>query len=88
MRKVEVMLVVIGALGTVTKHFEKWIEKLDLDLTLEALFSWNSKNNVESVGYELKKKLQYLRQLVGVSYCVIFYQEITSDLRVRLVVVV
>ena len=88
MRKVEVMLVVIGALGTVTKHFEKWIEKLDLDLTLEALFSWNSKNNVESVGHELKKKLQYLRQLVGVSYCVIFYQEITSDLRVRLVVVV
>ena len=88
MRKVEVMLVVIGALGTVTKHFEKWIEKLDLDLTLEALFSWNSKNNVESVGYELKKKLQYLRQLVGVCYCVIFYQEITSDLRVRLVVVV
>ena len=88
MRKVEVMLVVIGALGTVTKHFEKWIEKLDLDLTLEALLSWNSKNNVESVGYELKKKLQYLRQLVGVCYCVIFYQEITSDLRVRLVVVV
>ena len=88
MRKVEVMLAVIEALGTVTKHFEKWIEKLDLDLTLEALFSWNSKNNVESVGYELKKKLQYLRQLVGVCYCVIFYQEITSDLRVRLVVVV
>ena len=88
MRKVEVMLAVIGALGTVTKHFEKWIEKLDLDLTLEALFSWNSKNNVEGVGYKLKKKLQYLRQLVGVCYCVIFYQEITSDLRVRLVVVV
>ena len=88
MRKVEFIPVVIGALGTVTKHFEKWIEKLDLDLTLEALFSWNSKNNVESVGYELEKKLQYLRQLVGVCYCVIFYQEITSDLRVRLVVVV
>ena len=37
MRKIEVMPVVIGALGTVTKHFEKWIEKLDLDLTIEAL---------------------------------------------------
>ena len=37
MRKVEVIPVVIGALGTVTKHFEKWIEKLDLDLTIEAL---------------------------------------------------
>ena len=29
MRKVEVVPVVIWALGTVTKHFEKWIEKLD-----------------------------------------------------------
>ena len=37
MRKVEVIPVVIGALGTVTKHFEKWIEKVDLDLTIEAL---------------------------------------------------
>ena len=37
MRKVEVIPVVIGALGKVTKHFEKWIEKLDLDLTIEAL---------------------------------------------------
>ena len=26
MRKVEVIPVVIGALGTGTKHFEKWIE--------------------------------------------------------------
>ena len=37
MRKVEVIPVVIGALGTVTKHFEKWVEKLHLDLTIEAL---------------------------------------------------
>ena len=37
MRKVEVIPVVMGVLGTVTKHFEKWIEKLDLDLTVEAL---------------------------------------------------
>ena len=29
--------VVIGALGTVTKDFEKWLEKLDLDLKIEAL---------------------------------------------------
>ena len=56
MRKVEVMLVVIEVLRTVTKQFEKWIEKLDLDLTVEALFTWNGKNNVGSVGYELKKK--------------------------------
>ena len=34
MRKVDVILVVIGALGRVTKHFEKWIEKLDLELTV------------------------------------------------------
>ena len=37
MKKVEVIPVVIGKLGTATKHFEKWIEKLDLDLTNEAL---------------------------------------------------
>ena len=36
-RKVEVIPVVIGTLGTVTKLFKKWIEKLDLDLTIEAL---------------------------------------------------
>ena len=29
MKDVEVIPVVIGALGTVTKHFEKWIQKLD-----------------------------------------------------------
>ena len=37
MRKVEVIPVITGALRTVTKHFEKWIEKLDLDLTIESL---------------------------------------------------
>ena len=37
MRKVEAIPVVIGALRTVTKHFEKWIEKLDLGLTIKAL---------------------------------------------------
>ena len=36
-RKVEVIPVVIGALGRVTKHFEKWIEKLHLELTIEVL---------------------------------------------------
>ena len=37
MRKTVVIQEVIGALGTITKHFEKWIEKLDLDLMKEAL---------------------------------------------------
>ena len=37
MRKVAVIPVVLGALGTVAKHFEKWMEKLDLDLTIEVL---------------------------------------------------
>ena len=37
MWKVEVIPVLIGALGTVTKHFEKRVEKLDLELTIEAL---------------------------------------------------
>ena len=37
MRKVEAIPLVIGALRTVTKHFEKWIEKLDLGLAIEVL---------------------------------------------------
>ena len=37
MRKVQVTPVVIGTLEAVTKHFEKGIEKLNLDLTIEAL---------------------------------------------------
>ena len=35
--KGKVIPVVIGALGTVKKHFEKWIEKLDSELTIETL---------------------------------------------------
>ena len=35
----------------------------------------------------MKKKLQYLRQLLGVRYCRIFYQEITSDLRVKEIII-
>ena len=37
MKKVDVIPVVIGALGTVTKNFDKWLEKLELDLTVEML---------------------------------------------------
>ena len=37
MRKVEVIPVVIGTLGTVTKHSMKWIEKLDLNFMIEVL---------------------------------------------------
>ena len=77
MRKVEVIPVVIGELGTVTKHFEKWIENLGLDLTIEALqkpFLLGTVRIIRSVEKKKKKakKLQYLRQLVGVRYCGIF----------------
>ena len=37
MRKVEVILAVIGALATITKNYDKWIKKLDLELKIEAL---------------------------------------------------
>ena len=37
MKDVEVIPVVIGTLGTVTKQFEKWIQKLDLEITVEML---------------------------------------------------
>ena len=35
-----------------------------------------------------KKKVQYQRQLVGVRYCGIFYQEIISDLRVKEIIII
>ena len=37
MKDVEVIPVVIGALGTATKQFKKWIQKLDLEITVEML---------------------------------------------------
>ena len=37
MKDVEVIPVVIGELGTVTKQFEKWIQKMDLKITVEML---------------------------------------------------
>ena len=37
MKDVEVIPVVIGVLGTVTKQFEKWIQKLDLEIKVEML---------------------------------------------------
>ena len=37
MRKVEIIPLVIGTLGTVTKHSDKCIEQLNLDLIIKAL---------------------------------------------------
>ena len=42
---------VIVVLGPVAKHFQKKFEKLDLDFTIEALFTLNDKNNMDSVVY-------------------------------------
>ena len=60
MRQIEVISVLIGALGTVTKHFEKLTEKLDLDLTIEVLRKSCLFGTVriirKGVGYEMKKK--------------------------------
>ena len=61
MRKVEVIPVLIGELGTVTKHFEKWIENLDLDLTIEALqkpFLLGTVRIIRRVEKKKKKKLK------------------------------
>ena len=37
MKDVEIIPVEIGTLGTVIKQFEKWIQKLDLEITVEML---------------------------------------------------
>ena len=96
MRKVEVKPAIIMALGTVTKHFEKWIDKLDLDQTSEALHKLCLLGTTRIIRKVLdmksekkrKKKLQYLRKLFGVCYCAIFYLEITSDLRGKEIIII
>ena len=83
-------------LGTVTKHFEKWIDKLDLDQTSEALHKLCLLGTTRIIRKVLdmksekkrKKKLQYLRKLFGVCYCAIFYLEITSDLRGKEIIII
>ena len=96
MRNVEVIPAIIMALGTVTKHFEKWIDKLDLDQTSEALHKLCVLGTTRIIRKVLdmksekkrKKKLQYLRKLFGVCYCAIFYLEITSDLRGKEIIII
>ena len=47
-KKVEVTPVIIGALGAVSKDFNKWMEKMKLDLTVEMLekpFLFGTSNN-------------------------------------------
>ena len=96
MRKVEVIPAIIMALGTVTKIFEKWIDKLDLDQTSEALHKLCLLGTTRIIRKVLdmksekkrKKKLQYLRKLFGVCYCAIFYLEITSDLRGKEIIII
>ena len=38
MRKVEVMPVVVGALGTITKILDKWIEKIGMKIKGEHIY--------------------------------------------------
>ena len=86
MRKAKVIPVAIGALEKKKKkHFEKWIQKLNLDLMIGSLFAWSNQNLMESVAYEIRKKMKlyYLRRLVGVHYC-----EITSDLTVKEIIII
>ena len=56
MKKVEVIPVVIVALGTVTKEMDRKT-RLGLDNwnITEALFTRNHENNAKGVGYEMKK---------------------------------
>ena len=68
MKKVEVVTVAIGTIGTITKYFEKWLKKLDLGLTIEALE---------------KPCLLGTARIIRKERIPHFYHEITSDLRVR-----
>ena len=60
MKDVEVIPVVIGALGTVTKQFEKWIQKLDLEITAEMLQKSCSLGTARTIRkvLDMKRKLK------------------------------
>ena len=57
---VEVVPVVIGALGSVTKGFDRWIEKLGIPLSVGVIkkncFVGNCKDFEESVGNVKKRQ--------------------------------
>ena len=47
MRKIEVIPIVVSALGAVGRKLNKWIEKLDVHIRVKLLqdgIAWNSKN--------------------------------------------
>ena len=57
------------------------------------IFSRNGENNTKNVGYEAKKtktmkKNATIPKKAGVCYCVIFYQRITSELRVIIIIII
>ena len=87
MRKVEVKPVVEGALGTVTKYFEKWIEKLDFDYTIEALQKPCLIEMARIIWKVLDMKWKKAAIPKTTCWCPLlwpfFYHEITSDLRVN-----
>ena len=37
MRKVDIVPIIIGALGTVNKKFEKWVERIEVECPTELL---------------------------------------------------
>ena len=54
-KEVNVVPVAIGAFGTITKYFKRWIEKtMVLQLIIETLLTRNSNNYSESFGHEMK----------------------------------
>ena len=91
MRKVEVIPVVIGALGTGTKHFEKWIEKLDLDLTIQALQKsclLGMARIKRSVGYEMKIIIIMMMMMMMMMMIIIMMMIITMMIIIITIIII
>ena len=53
MRKIEVIPIVVSALGAISRKLNKWIEKLDVHIRVKLLqdgIAWNSKNTEKKLG--------------------------------------
>jgi calcium-sensing receptor len=57
MKKVEVIPIIVGALGAVSNNLDKWIEKLGIHIRIELLQKtallgtlWDSKNTEKKLG--------------------------------------
>ena len=75
LKMVEVVPVVIGALGSVTKGFDRWIEKLGIPLNVGVM----QKTTLLGIARILRKVLEMRRRENSVSRCSFVMTRLTEN---------